>query len=78
MNNMEQKMWDRLLEEKFELVAEVKQLREKVKKLSGLQETTQKYLSFALTLLTDEQDCEYTHFVGGFCTHYCCPEREEE
>ena len=57
---------------------EVVRLREKVKKLSGLQETTQKYLSFALTLLTDEQDCEYTHFVGGYCTHDCCPEREEE
>tara|TARA_R100000353_G_scaffold52727_3_gene42057 strand:+ start:1357 stop:1548 length:192 start_codon:yes stop_codon:yes gene_type:complete len=28
MNSLEQKMWDRLLEEKAELVAEVKQLRE--------------------------------------------------
>jgi len=31
MNSMEQKMWDRLLEEKAELVAEIKQLREVVK-----------------------------------------------
>ena len=28
MNSMEQKMWDRLLEEKNELVTEVKRLRE--------------------------------------------------
>ena len=33
MNSMEQGMWDRLLEEKAELVAEVKQLREEVKRL---------------------------------------------
>ncbi len=57
---------------------EVIRLRDEVKKLRGLQKTTQKYLSFALTLLTDEQDCEYTHFVGGHCTHDCCSEREEE
>ena len=60
------------------LLAEVKQLREEVKRLRRVDETTSKYLSFALTLLTDEQDCEYTHFVGGLCTHDCCPEREEE
>ena len=57
---------------------EVIRLREEVKRLRRMDETTSKYLSFALTLLTDEQDCEYTHFVGGLCTHDCCPEREEE
>jgi len=58
--------------------ADIKQLREEVKGLRRMVETTTKYLSFALTLLTDEQDCEYTHFAGGVCTHDCCPEREEE
>lgn len=57
---------------------EVIRLREEVKRLRRADETTSKYLSFALDLLTDEQDCEYTHFVGGLCTHDCCPEREEE
>ena len=57
---------------------EVTRLREEVKRLRRADETTSKHLSFALTLLTDEQDCEYTHFVGGLCTHDCCPEREEE
>jgi len=57
---------------------EVIRLREEVRRLRRMDETTSKYLSFALTLLTDEQDCEYTHFVGGLCTHDCCPEREEE
>ena len=57
---------------------EVIRLREEVKRLRRADETTSKHLSFALTLLTDEQDCEYTHFVGGLCTHDCCPEREEE
>jgi hypothetical protein len=51
---------------------------EEVKRLRRMNETTTRHLSFALTLLTDEQDCEYTHFVGGLCTHDCCPEREEE
>ena len=32
MNSMEQKMWDRLLEEKAELVAEVKQLRDRIER----------------------------------------------
>jgi hypothetical protein len=54
---------------------EVIRLLEEVKRLSRMDETTSKYLSFALSLLTDEQDCEYTHFVGGFCTHDCCPHR---
>ena len=36
MNSMEQKMWDRLLEEKAELVAEVKQLREERKQFYDL------------------------------------------
>jgi|DEB0MinimDraft_10_1074344.scaffolds.fasta_scaffold36273_4 hypothetical protein len=57
---------------------EVIRLRDEVKKVRGLEKTISNYLSFALTLLTDEQDCEYTHFVGGDCTHDCCPEREEE
>ena len=61
-----------------ELALEVQQLREEVKRLRRGDETKTRYLSFALNLLTDEQDCEYTHFVGGLCTHDCCPEREEE
>tara|TARA_B100001094_G_C17873449_1_gene643245 strand:- start:119 stop:361 length:243 start_codon:yes stop_codon:yes gene_type:complete len=36
MNSMEQKMWDRLLEEKAELVAEVKRLREEQKQIHDL------------------------------------------
>lgn len=75
---MIQNEWKRTRTELFELREEVIQLREEVKRLRRVDETTSKYLSFALTLLTDEQDCEYTHFVGGLCTHDCCPEREEE
>ena len=52
--------------------------RAEVKRLRRVDKTTSKYLSFALSLLTDEQDCEYTHFVGGLCTHYCCPHGDEE
>ena len=36
MNSLEQKMWDRLLEEKAELVAEVKRLREEQKQMREL------------------------------------------
>ena len=57
---------------------EVIRLREEVKRLRRADKTTSKYLSFALNLLTDEQDCEYTHFVGGLCTHDCCPHRGDE
>ena len=57
---------------------EVIRLRAEVKRLRRVDKTTSKYLSFALSLLTDEQDCEYTHFVGGLCTHYCCPHGGEE
>lgn len=57
---------------------EVIRLRDEVKKVRGLEKTISNYLSFALTLLTDEQDCEYTHFVGGDCTHDCCPERDAQ
>ena len=68
----------RLIAAAPDLLAEVKRLREEVKRLRRADETTTKYLSFALSLLTDEQDCEYTHFVGGLCTHDCCPYRGEE
>lgn len=57
---------------------EVIRLRAEVERLSRVNEATSKYLSFALSLLTDEQDCEYTHFVGGLCTHDCCPHGGEE
>jgi len=63
----------------WKTTSELLQLKcEEVKRLRRMNETTTRHLSFALTLLTDEQDCEYTHFVGGLCTHDCCPEREEE
>ena len=60
------------------LIADAPLLLAEVKRLRRVDKTTSKYLSFALSLLTDEQDCEYTHFVGGLCTHYCCPHGDEE
>jgi len=62
-------------EEILRLRAEVERLR---MSRYHVDDTTSKYLSFALGLFTDEQDCEYTHFVGGFCTHDCCPHGGEE
>ena len=63
MNSMEQKMWDRLLEEKAELVAEVKQLREENQRL--------------LDYLVQVAD-EYTDADGITYEIYCKFGEEEE
>jgi hypothetical protein len=48
-----------------------------VKRLQRTTEEDQRYITFLVNMLTPEQDCRWTHFVGGFCTWEECSHTEE-
>jgi len=50
----------------------------KVKRLQRTAEEHQRCITFLVNMLTPEQDCRWTHFVGGFCTWEECPHTEDE
>ena len=41
-------------------------------------EKHERSISFLLTLLTEEQDCHWTHYIGGDCRWEDCPYEEED
>ena len=41
-------------------------------------EENQRHISFLVNLLTEEQDCRWTHYIGGDCTWEDCPHEEED
>jgi hypothetical protein len=55
----------------------IDEIKREIERLIEYRRRDSRMLAFALSLLTDEQMCEYAHHVGGLCTWDECPHMEE-
>ena len=59
------------------IIHDLRNIGKEIDRLIEGRNNAHRMLSFALSLLTDEQMCEYAHYVGGICTWDECPHKDE-